>query len=88
MIYRLYISRKEGRSELAIIEDCVGASIRELEDYIKKDKEGLITATNNITDNIRINRTTISIKQEWEDKQLYGYFKRQTREISHEKTWT
>ena len=35
-----------------------------------------------------INRTKITRKQKWEEKQLYGYFKRQTSEISHEKTWT
>ena len=27
-------------------------------------------------------------KKKWEEKQMYGYFKRQTIEISHEKTWT
>ncbi len=27
-------------------------------------------------------------KQKWEEKQLYGYFKRQTSEISHGETWT
>ena len=27
-------------------------------------------------------------KQKWKEKQLYGYFKRQTSEMSHEKTWT
>ena len=27
-------------------------------------------------------------KQKWEEKQLDGYFKLQTSEISHEKTWT
>ena len=26
-------------------------------------------------------------KKKWEEKQLYGYFKRQTGEIAHEKTW-
>ena len=32
--------------------------------------------------------TKITRKQNWEEKQLYGYFKRQTNELSHEKTWT
>ena len=27
-------------------------------------------------------------KQKWKEKQLYGYFKRQTSDISLEKTWT
>ena len=31
---------------------------------------------------------TMTRKQKWEEKQLYGYFKWQTSEISHEKTWT
>ena len=26
-------------------------------------------------------------KQKWEEKQLCGYFKRQTGEFAHEKTW-
>ena len=30
---------------------------------------------------MKTNRTTI--KQKWEEKQLYGYFKRQTVEIAH-----
>ena len=34
-----------------------------------------------------INKTTITKKQKWEEKQLYGYFKQQTSEISHDKTW-
>ena len=33
------------------------------------------------------NRMTITRKQKWEDKQLYGRFKR-LMNISHEKTWT
>ena len=32
--------------------------------------------------------TKITRKQKWEEKQLYGYFKRQTSEISYVKTWT
>ena len=36
------------------------------------------------------NRITIIIirKQKWEGKQLYGRFKRQINNISHDKTWT
>ena len=33
-----------------------------------------------------INRITTR-KQKLEEKQLYGYFKRQTREISYENSW-
>ena len=86
-IDRLFVSRKGG-GRLASIEDSVDASIWGLEDNIKKSKERLITATIKNTDNIKINRTTITRKQKWEEKQLYGYFKRQTNENSHEKTWT
>ena len=31
---------------------------------------------------------TIARKQKWEEKQLYGRFKRLINEISHDKTWT
>ena len=70
------------------IQDNVDASIRRFEDLIKKTRGRLITATGNNTDNTGINWTTITRKQKWEEKQLYGYFKRQTSEISHLKTWT
>ena len=39
------------------------AWIQGLKDYIKKNKERLITVANNITDNIRTNRMTITRKQ-------------------------
>ena len=73
-IDRLHVSRKEGRRGLASIEDSVDASIRELEDYIKKTQKRLITAASNSTDTINISRTTITKKENWEE-QLYGYFK-------------
>ena len=34
------------------------------------------------------NRMTITRKQKWEEKQLYGRFKRLINNISHKKTWT
>ena len=80
-IDRLYVSRKEVGRELASTEDSVVVSIRRIEN-IKKNKERLITTTRNSTDNIKINGTTITSKQKWGEKQLYGYFKRQTDEIS------
>ena len=87
-IGRLYVSRKEGRKRLDSIEDSMDALIRGLKDYLKKIKERLIIVTNKSTDSIRTNRTTTKIrKQKWEEKQAYGYFMRQTDEISHEKTW-
>ena len=46
---RLYVSRKEGRKELASIEDSVDASIQRLEDNIKKHEGGLIIATKTIS---------------------------------------
>ena len=34
------------------------------------------------------NRMTVTRKQKWEGKQLYGRFKRLINNISHDKTWT
>ena len=64
---RLYVSRKGGERGLAGIEDSVDASIQRFEDYIEKNRERLITATRNNTDNVRINRTKITRKWKWED---------------------
>ena len=33
-------------------------------------------------------QTTNTRNQKWEEKQLYGHFKRQIEEVAHEKTWT
>ena len=60
----------------------------EYNDYIEKCRGRLITATRNNTNDSRISRTTITRKQKWGEKQLYGCFKRRTSDISHEKTWT
>ena len=84
---RLYVSRKEGGSGVARIKDSFDASIQRLEDYIEKHEQGLITAIRNNTDNTIDNRMTITRKQKWEGKQLYGRFKRLIN-ISHDKTWT
>ena len=62
-IDRLYVSRKEGGRWLSSIEDNIDILIQELEDYKKKSKERLITATRNNTNNTRINRITITKKQ-------------------------
>ena len=80
---RLYVSRKERGRGLANIEDSVDASIQ-LEDYIEKYEGGLITAIRNDTDNTMANRMTITKKQKWEEKQLYGRFKRLINNISRE----
>ena len=69
------------------IEDNVDASIQ-LKDYIQKHDGGHITAIRNDTDNTMDNRMTITRKQKWEGKQLYGWFKRLINNMSHDKTWT
>ena len=85
---RLYVSRKEGGSGLANIEDSVDASIQRLEDYIEKHERELITAIRNDTDNTIDDRMTTTRKKKWEKKkQLYGRYKRLIN-ISHQKTWT
>ena len=61
----LYVSRKEGGSELASIEDSIDASIRRLEDYIQKRGGRLITSISNNTD-MRTDRMIINKK--WEEK--------------------
>ena len=48
----------------------------------------MITVIRNNIYNTSINRINITRKQKWEEKQLYGHFKRQKREISHVKIWT
>ena len=72
---RLYVSRKEGGRVLASIEDNVDTAIQRLEDYMEKHKGGWITATRNNTNNMKTNKMTITRKQKWEEKQLYGRFK-------------
>ena len=61
--------------------------LENLKTTYKKSREKLITETNKSTGNIMVNRRTIIREQKWKEKQLYGYFKRQTSEISHGKTW-
>ena len=85
-VYRLYVSRKEEERRLASTEYSVDASMQPLEDYIQKHDGGLITAIRIDTDNTMDNRMTITRKQKW--KKLYGRFKRQINNISHDKTWT
>ncbi len=83
-----YVTREEGGRGLASTEDSVDASIHRLEDYTGKHKRGLITAIRNNTDNTRDNRITITRKQKWKEKQLYGRFKRLINNIAHDKNWT
>ena len=74
------MSRKEGGRGLERIEDNVDGSIQQLEDYKEKHGERLITATRSNTNDTKISRTR---KQKWEEKQLYGRFKRLTRDMSN-----
>ena len=69
-----YVSRKEECRGFTCIEVGMDESIRRIEDYMKKNKEIRILATNKITDNIRTKRV-ITRKQKWEEKELQGYFK-------------
>ena len=82
------VDRKEGGRGLASIEDSVDTSLQRLEDYIQKHDGGLITTIRSDTDNTMDNRITITRKQKWEGKQLYGRFKRLINNISRDKTWT
>ena len=77
---RRYVSIKEGGRGLASIKHCVYASIQRFQDYVQ------ITAIRNDTDNSMDNRMTITKKQKWEGKQLYGRFKRLINIISLDKT--
>ena len=59
-----------------------------LTDYIsqeEKEEEDPAAETVLMT---RTSRMAITRKQKWEEKQLYGCFKRLTSNISHRKTWT
>ena len=71
-----YVSRKDGGKGFTITEDSADASIQRLEDYIKKRKGEQVTDITNDTDNTMDNRITITRKQTWQEKQLYGRFKR------------
>ena len=86
--HRLHVSKKEGGRGLASIKDSIDASIQWLEDYIENHEQGLITAIRSDTDYTKDDRMTITKKQKWEEKQLYGRFKWLINTISHQKTWT
>ena len=61
-VYLPYVSRKEGGRGLTNNEDSLDTSVSRIEDYIKGNKERLITAT--------------KTKKKMEEKQLYSHFKR------------
>ena len=87
-VERLDVSRKEGRRRLARIEDRIHSSVQRLDVYREKRGGRLIAATRNNTNDMRTSGTTITRTQKWEEKQLYGGFKRLTSYIFHEKAWT
>ena len=60
---KLYVPRK-GRRGFASIEDSIDVSIKELEDYIKKSIERLITAAINNNVNTRTNRKTAGSRKQ------------------------
>ena len=82
---RLDVPKQDVGRGLASIQNSIDASIR-LEKYIKMLGGRLISVTRNNPDNTSINKAKITSDQKCEEKQLYGFFKRQTSEISHEKT--
>ena len=60
----LYVSKKGEGMGIARIEDNMDASIQGLEDNIKKSKRRFITATKNLTDNIKISKAAINTNGE------------------------
>ena len=77
--------RLYGKRGLASVQVCVHTSILGLRDKTVKSKKRLITAVNNNISNISTDRrTTKTRRQKWKEKQLYGYFKRQTSDIAHD----
>ena len=82
---------RKGVRRLGSIENWLDVAIEELDEYTKS-KEKLIaaaaaTAVRSNNNNIKSNsKTTKSSKQKWKRKQLYGYFKQQTKKIAHNMT--
>ena len=73
---RQYVSRKDGGKGHTSIEKSVDASIQRLKEYIEKHEGGLITAIKNFTENPMANMMSITRKQKWEEKKLFGRFNR------------
>ena len=96
------MSRKERGRRLASVEKCIDSLKQGYEEYIKKSKKDESLAKeeqigkqqkpgNNCMDISRDKPVKTLIGRPGHDykrKQLYGYFKQQTGEISHRKTWT
>ena len=70
------------------IENCPDDTIQIVREYTKTSLQRLIAAAgngninrNNLKTNIKTSTKKFR-KQKWEEKQLHGYFKRQTKEIA------
>ena len=60
----MYVSRKKGGGrKLDSIGDCLDASEKELENYIKINKERLMTASNNNSGNVSTDTKTMKINK-------------------------
>ena len=73
---RLYVSRKEGERGLTSIENTIDASIQWVEEYIKKVQRKIYYRDQKQYKQRKHQRD--------KNKQLYGYFKRQTRILIRE----
>ena len=79
--------RNDRGRRLARIRDSIDASIQILEVYIKKRGGRLITVTRKEYWQHK-HQQNKNRRKILEEKQLYGHFKRQTSDFSHEKIWT
>ena len=64
--------------------NCIDASVQGVKDYIKKSQERLVTTADYSIDNMSTDRKRTKLGSRIsEEKQLCGYFKRQTGDIEH-----
>ena len=71
MLKALHPREKKEEMNSPAFEDCIDASIQEIEKCTNKDKERLIAVTSNSNVNVRTNgKTTKPRKQIWEEKLL------------------
>ena len=90
---RLYIPRKEGRTGLVFIEDCVELAIRGFEVYVHGSEERLIQAARgDKIDGLEAASVLKRSKKEkrledWEEKVLHGQYLRQTKEVRSDQCW-
>ena len=84
----MHMNKEEEGKGLPSSEDGRDASLHGIKYYIKENKGRLITATRNSQGNLKINWILRSRKEKWKEKQLYGYFKKQTNEILYKQNFT